>query len=179
MAKGCIFIVGYMGAGKSTGGNRLAKNMGLPFVDTDAVLTTSFGREVSDLFKDWGEEGFRKAERQALRQLALEGKRRVIATGGGTPCYADNMKFMLEQGTVVYFELDPEALIQRLMTKRKNRPMLDGLSDAALPEFIQSHLEARRPYYSQAHISVDADALDESRLALVGRMISSREDFSL
>jgi len=75
--------------------------------------------------------------------------------------------------------LDPEALIQRLMTKRKNRPMLDGLSDAALPEFIQSHLEARRPYYSQAHISVDADALDESRLASVGRMISSREDFSL
>lgn len=179
MAKGCIFIIGYMGAGKSTGGKRLAKSMGLPFLDTDSVLTETLGRRISELFQDLGEQGFREAERKVLHQVALEGQHKVIATGGGTPCYADNMAFMLQHGTVVYFKLDVAALTQRLDSKRHNRPMLDGVSDAALPGFIQTHLSEREPYYSLAHIAVDADALDESRLASVGRMISSREDFSL
>ena len=179
MAKGCIFIVGYMGAGKSTGGKRLAKSMGLPFFDTDAVITASAGQEISALFKQHGELEFRKKERDALRQMTLEGGRKVIATGGGTPCFEDNMAFMLQQGTVVYFKLDRVALIERLSTKRKNRPLLEGVSNAALPGFIEDHLAEREPFYAQAHIAVDADALDESRLASVGRMTSSREDFSL
>ena len=108
MANGCIFIVGYMGAGKSTGGKRLAASMRLPFIDTDAVLSESLGRDVSGLFQDLGEEGFGKAESsERCDGCALEDQQRVIATGGGTPCYADNMAFMLEQGTVVYFQVGP------------------------------------------------------------------------
>ena len=179
MAKGCIFIVGYMGAGKSTGGKRLAASMRLPFIDTDVVLSESLGRDISGLFQDLGEEGFRKAESATLRRLALEDQQRVIATGGGTPCYADNMEFLLEQGTVVYFQLDSAALIRRLATKRKNRPMLDGIADEAFPAFVEGHLAEREPFYSRAHITVDADALDESRLSSVGRMIQDRADFSL
>lgn len=179
MAKGSIFIVGYMGSGKSTGGKRLAKTMGLPFIDTDAALTESKGQEISALFQDLGEEGFRKAEQETLHQIVQSEERKVIATGGGTACYADNMAFMLEQGTVVYFQVDHAALILRLSMKRKNRPMLDGISDEALPGFIQAHLAEREQHYKQAHITVDADALDGSRLASVGRMIDSRKGFNL
>jgi len=178
MGKGSIYIVGYMGAGKSSGGRRLARTMNVPFVDTDEALMASSGMEVSEIFSAHGELGFRKMERQVLRALSSFDGTRVIATGGGTPCFEDNMAYMLSHGTVVYFKVAPSSLIPRLMAKRKNRPLLEPISEEDLPGFIQQHLEEREAHYKQAHITVDADALDGARLDLVSQMIAQHGAFN-
>lgn len=178
MGKGSIYIVGYMGAGKSSGGRRLARTMNVPFVDTDEALTVSSGMEVSEIFSAHGEDGFRKMEHQVLRELSALDGTHVVATGGGTPCFEDNMAYMLSHGTVVYFKVAPSALIPRLMAKRKNRPLIEQVSEADLPGFIQQHMAEREVHYKQAHITVDANALDGARLDLVSQMIAQHGAFS-
>lgn len=150
----------------------MARIMRVPFVDTDEALTASNGMEVTEIFRAHGESGFRKREHEVLRAVSATDGTRVIATGGGTPCFEDNMAFMLSQGTVVYFKVAPSALIPRLMAKRKNRPLLEQVSEDALPGFIEQHLAEREAHYMQAHITVDADALDGARLELVSQMIA-------
>lgn len=179
MGKGSIYIVGYMGAGKSSGGRRLARTLNVPFVDTDEALMASSGMEVSEIFNAHGELGFRKMEKQVLRELSALDGIRVVATGGGTPCFEDNMDYMLSHGTVVYFKVAPAALVPRLMAKRKNRPLIEQVSEDALPGFIEQHMAEREVHYGQAHITVDADALDGARLDLVSQMIAQHRASNL
>lgn len=172
MAKGCIFIVGYMGVGKSSGGRRLARTLELPFADTDLVLMDRSGKEVSALFEEWGEPRFRKEEARVLRELTGDGSEElVIATGGGTPCHEDNMDFMLAHGTVLHFEVALEPLVVRLAAKRKERPLIADIPLEQLGDFVNRHMADRAPFYSRAHITVDAGSLDGERLASVARMI--------
>ena len=177
MGGGDIFIIGYMGAGKSTGGRRLAKVMGLPFLDLDAEVVAASGQSIPELFASLGEGGFRALERDRLRALAGGGAK-VISTGGGTPCYGDNLDFMLESGTVVHFDLSLEALVQRLGKNRKERPMLASVPMEQLPEAVARQLEERRPFYTRAHITVDVEMLDGQRLGSVQRMIEARQQFN-
>ena len=172
MAKGCIFIVGYMGVGKSSGGRHLARLLNLPFADTDHALMEQTGKDVSVLFEEWGEARFRSEEARVLRELTGNGAHEmVIATGGGTPCYAGNMDFMLAQGTVLHFQVALEPLVIRLAAKRKERPLIADVPLEQLGDFVSRHMAERAPFYSRAHITVDADSLDGERLASVGRMI--------
>ncbi len=171
MTEDCIFIVGYMGVGKSSGGRRLARSLGMPFADTDITLMEQTGKDVTSLFEEWGEARFREEESNVLRGLVKDGVAKVIATGGGTPCHADNMDFMLAQGTVLHFQVSLESLVRRLGAKRKQRPLIAHVPIDELGEFVQRHLAERMPVYSRAHITVDADSLDGARLALVGRML--------
>lgn len=173
MGEDCIFIVGYMGAGKSSGGRRLATSLKLPFFDTDSALSEQWGQPISSLFEEWGEERFRKEESEVLRRLAALGGRKVVATGGGTPCHEDNMDFMLEQGVVIHFKVTIESLLIRLVAKRKERPLLSGIPEQELEAFIRGHLAEREPVYSRAQITVDAEALDAGRLASTGRMVAA------
>jgi shikimate kinase len=173
MARKCIFIVGYMGSGKSTGGRRLARAMGYRFTDMDAALVEETGMSISGLFEALGEAGFRDTERRLLHRLSLENEAQVVATGGGTPCFEDNMDFMLEHGRVVQFKVELASLLDRLRARRKQRPLIADIPDDELEAFIQSHLARRAPFYDRAHINVDADVLDSERLASIIRMIDA------
>lgn len=178
MGAGCIFIVGYMGAGKSSGGRRLANALKLPFSDTDSVLSAEWGRSISELFAEWGEARFRKEESKVLRGLAEGDGQKVVATGGGTPCHEGNMDFMLERGIVVHFQVALDALFLRLSAKRKERPLLADIPEWELEAFIRQHLAEREPVYRRAHITVDAEGLDAGRLASTGRMIRTMLDLN-
>lgn len=173
-----VFIVGYMGAGKSTSGARLARMMDLPFFDTDALLREEGGCSIPALFERHGEDGFRALERDVLRALVDQHARCLISTGGGTPCHGDNLSFMKENGTVVYLKMPVERLVQRLDGRADERPLIAGVSSADLPAFIANHLGEREQHYGQAHITVDADHLDGDRMKSVQTLIEGRAAFS-
>ena len=171
MAPDRIFIVGYMGSGKTSGGQRLAGAMKWPFADTDAVLARTAGQSISALFESKGASGFRAAEQEVLKTLCARPGQCVVATGGGTPCHEDNMDIMLASGTVVYFKLSVEALVRRLSAKRKERPLIADIPEDELEAFVRRHLAQRERVYERANITVDADALDGQRLASLIGMI--------
>lgn len=144
-----IILLGYMGAGKTTVGRILAKELGLQFYDLDWYIETRFCKKVSDIFAAEGEEGFRKKERAMLHEVA-EFENVVIALGGGAPCFFDNMEYINNQGDTVYLKGTPEVLYQHLQMAKGKRPLLEGKTKEELKEYIQESLEKREPFYSQA-----------------------------
>ena len=178
MEQGCVFIVGYMGAGKSTSGRRLAQLMGLDFLDTDTALRSTFGVSIPTMFDQMGEVEFRKAEQRVLMDLVEGHSGALISTGGGAACHPGSMDFMRANGTVVYFQMGAAQLAQRLQGKSDERPLLVGISEEALPGFIAGHLAQREPHYRKANITVDAAHLDDARLRSVRDLILAEWDVS-
>lgn len=157
-----LFLVGYAGSGKSSLGKRLARRMGLRFVDTDNVVEQQVGAPIADIFHYEGEEYFRIAERRAVESLANEAMDLVIATGGGLPTWRDNMEWMLRSGVTIYLRRSPEQILSRLSAYgREKRPMFRGKSDEELLEFMHQQMAAREEYYAQAHISVDCTTMSD------------------
>lgn len=153
-----------MGSGKSKTAEALSKILKYSTVDTDKLVEERVGSTVAEIFSKEGQEYFREMEKDILRQTSLFEKC-IVATGGGTPCYFENMKWMNENGTTVYLEANPGLLFHRLATNRKDRPLLEGLNDVDLMEQITGHLAVRIPVYRQAHITVNAADLDVKNLA--------------
>ena len=150
-----VFIIGFMGSGKTTWGRKLARKTGWDFIDLDEQIVNQIGMPIADYFSTHGETKFRELESQALKSLPYD-KPAIISTGGGTPCYFDNMAWMNQTGITIYFQLTPKALWSRLIqTDITSRPALKGLSDDALLYHITSKLEEREPYYLQATHTVD------------------------
>jgi shikimate kinase len=170
-----VYLIGYMGSGKSKAGEALSKILRYEFVDTDQLVERRAGKAIAEIFSSEGKEYFRELEKAALR--TTEGKKKlVVATGGGTPCYHGNMEWMNEHGITVYLEASPGLLFHRLATNKKGRPLLEGLNDVDLMEQITGHLAVRIPVYRQAQITVnaadhDAKALAEKIKALAGRAV--------
>ena len=157
-----IFLVGYAGSGKSSLGKRLARRMGLRFVDTDNVVEQQVGAPIADIFHYEGEEYFRIAERRAVEGLANEGMDLVIATGGGLPTWKDNMEWMLRTGVTIYLRRTPEQILSRLSDYgRMKRPMFRGKSDEELVVFMREQMAQRDKYYTQAHIEVDCTTMSD------------------
>lgn len=157
-----LFLVGYAGSGKSSLGKRLARRMGLRFVDTDNVVEQQVGAPIADIFHYEGEEYFRIAERRAVESLANEAMDLVIATGGGLPTWRDNMEWMLRSGVTIYLRRSPEQILSRLSAYgREKRPMFRGKSDEELLEFMRQQMSEREKYYTQAHISVDCTSMSD------------------
>ena len=155
-------MVGYAGSGKSSLGKRLARRMGLRFVDTDNVVEQQVGAPIADIFHYEGEEYFRIAERRAVESLANEAMDLVIATGGGLPTWRDNMEWMLRSGVTIYLRRSPEQILSRLSAYgREKRPMFRGKSDEELLEFMRQQMAVREEYYAQAHISVDGATMSD------------------
>lgn len=155
-------MVGYAGSGKSSLGKRLARRMGLRFVDTDNVVEQQVGAPIADIFHYEGEEYFRIAERRAVESLANEAMDLVIATGGGLPTWRDNMEWMLRSGVTIYLRRSPEQILSRLSAYgREKRPMFRGKSDEELLEFMRQQMAEREEYYAQAHISVDCTTMSD------------------
>jgi len=147
-----IFLVGFMGSGKSTFGKKLANKLGYEFVDLDAWIEKDLGKSIPQLFENEGENAFRELEKQALEQV-LEQTNVVISTGGGTPCYFDNMQKIVSAGLTIYLKLGARELTARLLDSKTERPLVIGKSPEALYAFVQEKLEEREPFYTQAHKS--------------------------
>lgn len=147
-----IFLLGLPGSGKSTLGLGLAENLGRNFIDTDQLIEEQQQLTISQIFKEFGESEFRKLESQLLQQLPSRAS--IIATGGGLPCFNDNMSTINEIGTSVYLEVPEEVLVSRLLDHTTGRPLLQNQSEAELLQTLRQHLEKRKPYYRRATLVV-------------------------
>ncbi|MCK9401422.1 MAG: shikimate kinase [Bacteroidales bacterium] len=157
-----IFIIGYMGAGKTTLGKHLAERLNYRFYDMDEMFEISTGHSIGSFFEKFGEAAFRQKEREILYNH-LDDRQTVIATGGGTACYADNMALMNQKGITVYVDTGFDTIMKRLAGKIHNRPMLKNIPHEQLPSFIRDHMNTRHEFYSKAAIKVDGEEvkLDE------------------
>ena len=154
-----ILLVGFMAAGKTTLGKALASDLGLQFVDLDYYIENRYHCTIAHLFAERGEEAFRQIERNMLHEVA-EFEDVVISTGGGTPCFFDNMDYMNTQGTTVFLEASPEVIFTRLTIARVQRPLVKGKTADELRQYITEMLERRVPYYTRATHTFCADYLE-------------------
>ena len=157
-----IYLIGYMGAGKTTLGKAFARAMGLTFVDLDWYIEERFHKTVQRIFEERSEEGFRELERNMLHEVS-DFENVVISTGGGTPCFFDNMEYMNTQGETVFLSVDPTVLFRRLRVAKQQRPLLAEKTDEELMEFIGSALEKRMPHYSKARHIFCAEELEDKQ----------------
>jgi shikimate kinase len=154
-----IFLIGYMGAGKTTLGKKLSKQMNLSFIDLDHFIERRHHKTVRQIFEEKGEDCFRKLERNALQEVA-EFENVIISTGGGTPCFHGNMALMNTAGTTVYLKVPVDVLVKRMELSKDTRPVLKNRSGEALRQFIETSLSDRNRHYEQAGIVLDAGCMD-------------------
>jgi len=159
-----IFLVGYMGSGKSTLGKQLANRLQFKFVDLDKTIEEKEGHELFDIFNKQGEAYFRGLEKKYLHETTALLEDAVIAVGGGTPCFYDNMSFMNKEGVTVYLKMDASSLAYRIFNGKGKRPLVDGKSEADLKVFVKDHLAEREDMYNDASIIVEALGFDAKKL---------------
>jgi shikimate kinase len=158
-----LYIIGFMGSGKSTAGKKLASLLGWSFIDLDKSIEVQTGKTIPELFSLHGEDHFRNIESEVLRSLKSQ-INTVISTGGGTPCHGDNMDFMLKTGLTLYLKLTPGQLKSRLSESKGERPLIKDLTDEGLLRFIEDKLASREKWYSSAEITMEGINLDISLL---------------
>jgi shikimate kinase len=163
-----VVLVGFMGAGKSSVGRLLARRMGRCFVETDDMIVAHDGRPIPEIFRQDGEEAFRRREAEAVEALRLKSGD-VIATGGGLPCREGRMEALRELGTVVWLRGDLSELLGRA-SRSGARPMLNGRT----PEQIEALYRSREPYYARAHLTLDTVGLGIDQV--VGRLLATLRD---
>jgi shikimate kinase len=146
---GLIFFTGFMGCGKTTWSRKLAAHLGYEFIDLDHVLEAQVGMTIAEYFSSFGEDAFRKLESDVLKSTDYPANA-VVSTGGGLPCFFDNMDWMNAHGKTVYIQLSPKTLMDRLEKGKAKRPVLGGRHGEELLEFIAFKLSERESYYSQA-----------------------------
>jgi shikimate kinase len=159
-----VFLVGFMGSGKTTIGKKLANYLTCDFIDLDKSIETKVGMSIVQYFELHGESAFRDLEREVLQKTDFP-ENVIIATGGGAPCYADNMSWMNENGLVAYLSLSPKALASRLENSKTDRPLIRNLKGDELEVFISAKLAEREPFYNQSKFVVSASDLTAERLA--------------
>lgn len=152
-----IFLIGFMGSGKTHWGKQLAQRLQLSFFDLDEVIAQSEQLTIPEIFGKQGEEYFRNKEKEMLEKLVDENASMVVSCGGGTPCFFNNIEFMKKYGTVVWLNTTVNVLLQRLMKERNERPLLKDISDAGLRHYIIRKLNERRMYYEQADVIIDRE----------------------
>lgn len=153
-----------MGCGKSTIGRALARLLDVRFLDMDTLLEQRCGKSIGEVFAEKGEAGFRQHEREVLSDVTAE-QDAIVATGGGAPCFFDNMERMNAAGLTVYFKMSPEKLAGRLEHGRTRRPLLRDKSEEELVEFIRTNIEKREQYYLQAKLIIDCDGVRDDYIA--------------
>ena len=151
-----IFLVGFMGSGKTTVGRRLAGQIGYDFIDTDYFIEMQQKLTVAEIFARHGEADFRDMERNALMELR-KCEFAVISTGGSMPCHDGNMDVMLATGKVVYLMTSPQTLARRLLLSRTDRPLIKGKTEPELQQYIAEHLAKRETFYNKANIVVQTE----------------------
>lgn len=168
MDKTC-FLIGFMGSGKTYQGIRLAKCLGVPFVDLDEHIEINERRTIAMIFEQQGEAAFRRIERRYLHELEHYAPC-VVATGGGTPCFFDNMDWMNAHGTTIFLKTPMAVLVARLRADPGARPLLAGVPEDQLVNHIAHLLEQRAPYYSMAKVVVEG--VDLVRVGEMERLLA-------
>lgn len=159
-----IFLIGFMGVGKTTLGKKLANKTKLPFFDIDQEIEKVSDLSINMIFEKYGEVYFRKEETKMLNKLINNYPEAIISVGGGLPCFNDNMKLMNRAGLTCYLQRPAKELFHRLKNSKENRPLLTGKSDAELLQYIEVKLLEREVFYSKAKIIVYRDQQDVSSL---------------
>ena len=157
-----IFLIGYMGAGKTTLGKAFARELGLTFVDLDWYIEERFHKTVREIFSERGVDGFRELEKGLLHE-AGDFEDVVISVGGGTPCFFDNMEYMNQAGETVFLNVDVKVLFRRLKVAKQQRPLLVDKNDEELMTFIVEALQKRLPFYEKAKYVFNGEKLEDRR----------------
>ena len=165
-----IYVIGFMGSGKTTTGLKLAGLLGWSFTDLDKSVENHTGMKIPEIFSQHGETYFREVESEVLKSLKSVTDT-VISTGGGTPCYRDNMDYMLESGLTIYLKLTPGQLKSRLSASKGERPLIKNLNDEKLLSFIEEKLASREKWYNKAELTVDGFDTD---IRLIFSQVRSR-----
>lgn len=154
-----IYLVGYMGAGKTTVAKHLASKLGWMHYDTDSLFEEKYHISISDFFHKYDEALFRKLESQVLRDTeTLENA--IISTGGGTPCFNENMSWMNNHGTTIFLKISFKTAVHRILHSKKKRPLAESKDETQLLDFVEHHYGSRMPFYEQAELIVKGEDLD-------------------
>jgi shikimate kinase len=165
---GLIFLIGFMGCGKTTLGRKLALRLGYEFMDLDHILEAQAGMSIAEYFSSFGEAAFRKLESDVLK-LTQYPEHAVISTGGGLPCFFDNMEWMNAHGRSLYIQLSPKTLADRLANEKTKRPLLQDKHGDALIAFIEDKLTEREAFYKQATIVANGLGINAEKAELLLR----------
>ncbi len=158
-----VFLIGFMGSGKTTIGKRISSTLDVPFIDLDAIIEKEQGKSIPELFDAVGEASFREIEREALHRYA-KGIPCILSTGGGVPCYFDNMEFMFHNGVTIYLKASPLELASRLSAGQESRPLIKNVGRENLPSHIESMLKTREPFYAKATFIVETDGRSDDEV---------------
>lgn len=157
-----ISLIGYMGSGKTIVGSALSSLIDLKFIDLDDYIETKAEMKIPQIFKDKGEIFFRKFEKECLCEI-FDSDDFILATGGGTPAYYDNIEILRDNSLCFYLQANPDYLAQRLIDEKSKRPIIAHIENQDLPEFIAKHLFERNEFYQKAHhlISIQNKSVEE------------------
>lgn len=156
-----VFLIGFMGSGKSTVGRKLSSETGLPFIDLDKYIQTKEDRTIDNIFNEKGEDYFRETEHRLLKEI-IKKDNIILSCGGGTPCFFNNMSLMNENGITIYLRMPVGALHSRLLNSQNDRPLVKKMYGDELRNYISVTLEEREKYYRMAHHTVEAINLEIS-----------------
>jgi len=153
-----IYLIGYMGSGKTTIGRELAKKLDFQFIDVDHFIENRQRKTINKIFSEKGEDAFRLIEHKALEEISLF-ENVVVSTGGGAPCFYNNMELMNNNGYTIYLKTSPEELTKRLSITKNERPLLKEKTPEEMQAFIAENIEKRNDYYNQARLIFDAEQM--------------------
>lgn len=159
-----IFLIGFMGSGKTHWGRLLSQKLSIPFFDLDAQVEEHAGKSIAEIFASEGEEHFRLQEKDALHIITESHDSFVMACGGGSPCYFNNIEYMNQAGTTVWINTALDTLFERLVKEKEKRPLIKKLSDEQLKNFISKKFADRKIYYEQADIKMDDEPMQLEKL---------------
>lgn len=159
-----IFLIGFMGAGKTHWGRLLSEKLGIRFFDLDEQVTEHAGKSIPEIFATEGEEQFRLLEKEVLYIITESHESFVMACGGGSPCYFNNIEYMNQSGTTVWINTPLDTLFDRLVKEKDKRPLIKELSVEQLRGFISKKFADRKIYYEQANVTVDKEPVQLDRL---------------
>ncbi|GAB4017472.1 shikimate kinase [Spirosoma migulaei] len=165
-----IFLIGMPSSGKSTLGKRIADVLHYRFIDTDKIIVREEGRSIPEIFAESGEEYFREVERRVLRNLKPGGNL-VVSTGGGMPCYHNNMEYIKATGVSVFLDVPVDVLARRIQVHAHEDRPLNNANDPELLTVLQKRYELRLPIYSQANIIISGETTEDELLRRLGKWL--------
>jgi len=158
-----IFLIGFMGCGKTTLGKKLAKHLNYTFIDLDSYIEKTTNKTITEIFENKGEKKFRIVEKENLMEVCKKDNL-VIATGGGTPCFFDNMQKILDNGKAIYLKMEIEDLLERLETEKSQRPLIENKSAKELENFIRNKLSEREYFYKKSNYILQGKSICEKEI---------------
>lgn len=159
-----IFLIGFMGSGKTHWGHLLSEKLSMRFFDLDEQVTEHAGKTIAEIFAADGEEQFRMIEKDVLHIITESHESFVIACGGGSPCYFNNIEYMNKSGTTVWINTPLDTLFERLVKEKNHRPLIKELTDDQLRNFINRKFASRKIYYEQADVTVEEEPVQLDKL---------------